>query len=231
MFFLLPSNFVNSFRETGANWTSLPQAFKEQGYYTTSVGKVFHPRLPPDFDFPKSWSDVPIMPDKPACPFNTMTCAFKEGDLFRDADADTTGVALKRLRAWAQQSHHQQQQPQPHQPPLFLAVGYQSPRLPWSYPAAVASRYPSPQDIPIAEHPNATGTSELEWFRPTEVDMYSDVRNITHYEPLRSLSQHQARLAYYAAITHVDDQVGVLLREVEALGLQDSTVVVLFSGE
>jgi len=39
------------------NWTSLPQAFKEAGYFTTGVGKSFHPNSPPNFDQPLSWTE------------------------------------------------------------------------------------------------------------------------------------------------------------------------------
>jgi arylsulfatase A-like enzyme len=54
-------NFIDSFRGTpdspGANWTSLPQAFKQAGYLTYGTGKVYHdgPPLPPNFD-PPSWT-------------------------------------------------------------------------------------------------------------------------------------------------------------------------------
>ena len=50
--------FTDHFREaaTGQNWTALPQYFKQQGYFTHGLGKLFHPNLPPNSD-PKSWSD------------------------------------------------------------------------------------------------------------------------------------------------------------------------------
>ena len=35
----------------GADWTSMPQFFKQQGYWTTSAGKVFHDGQ----DDPQSW--------------------------------------------------------------------------------------------------------------------------------------------------------------------------------
>ena len=49
-------DFAHHFREVGANWTSLPQAFKVNGFFTTGVGKLFHKNLPPNFD-PVSWTE------------------------------------------------------------------------------------------------------------------------------------------------------------------------------
>ena len=54
-------NFIDAFRGTpdspGANWTSLPQAFKNAGYLSYGTGKIYHdgPPLPPNFD-PPSWT-------------------------------------------------------------------------------------------------------------------------------------------------------------------------------
>ena len=68
-------DFEHHFRapDVGPGWTSLPQRFKDAGYFTTGVGKLFHPNLPPKFD-PISWTDpkeypitfavVPHGPDK-----------------------------------------------------------------------------------------------------------------------------------------------------------------------
>ena len=51
---------ASNFRETsvGPDWVSFPQFFKEAGYTTLGTGKTFHPGSPPNFDLPKSWSNV-----------------------------------------------------------------------------------------------------------------------------------------------------------------------------
>lgn len=53
--------FISSFRDVadGKSWVSLPQYFKNHGYYSTSLGKTFHPDLPKNFDYPYSWTDEP----------------------------------------------------------------------------------------------------------------------------------------------------------------------------
>jgi len=51
-------NFIEHFRlpEVGANWTTLPQYFKQQGYLTYASGKLYHPAHPPNNDYPQSWT-------------------------------------------------------------------------------------------------------------------------------------------------------------------------------
>ena len=50
-------NFGDHFREgVGADWLSLPQYYKRNGYLTVGAGKLFHPGWPPENDQPLSWS-------------------------------------------------------------------------------------------------------------------------------------------------------------------------------
>lgn len=217
-------NFGTDFRHgRGKNWTTLSGYFKANNYYTTSLGKIFHPFLPPHYDFPQSWSDLPLNPDKPECADKGMVCGFnRSASAYYDADTTTTRLALERFEGWYQQ-------PAAERPPLFLAVGYQGPRLPWSFPESVAERYPPAAELAVARWPHAPNSSageRLEWFRPTEVDIYTGV-NITHDRPMATSQQQTVRRAYYAAISHVDDQVGVLLQTLERTGLRNSTLVVL----
>merc|ERR1711871_778297 len=127
-----------------------------------------------------------------------------------------------------------------------MGVGFSAPRLPWSYPASAAASYPPAEDIPAAKHwrspppffappaprddsrPTRAGQMRaLEWFRPVEVDFYSDVRNVTHDSPMPLRAQQQLRRAYYSAISHVDTQVGRVLHALDNLGLTRDTIVVL----
>lgn len=134
--------FVTSFRDapTGAGWTTLPGHFLEQGYFCASAGKVFHPNFPANFDYPRSWSVQPTITLKDDCKHqnnisnSTMSCSFAPGDGQVDADSVCTDQVLANLDAW--QANFSDGTP------FFLAAGFQSPRLPWSYPQAVADRYP-----------------------------------------------------------------------------------------
>jgi len=39
-------------------WVSMPQHFKEHGFFTQGAGKTYHQNLPPNFDDVLSWSDT-----------------------------------------------------------------------------------------------------------------------------------------------------------------------------
>lgn len=41
----------------GANWTTMPQYFKNHGYQVYGTGKLFHPNRPANNDVPLSWTD------------------------------------------------------------------------------------------------------------------------------------------------------------------------------
>ena len=52
------------FRDLGGNFTTIPQFFKENGYKSISVGKVFHGRDSAPGDDPPSWDEVFHASDK-----------------------------------------------------------------------------------------------------------------------------------------------------------------------
>lgn len=99
-------------------------------------------------------------------------------------------------------------------------------------PHQILTRYPKGADaLSIAKlqsAPKASPAENLEWFRQVEIDMYSDV-DVTHDVPMTEASQRRVRLAYYAGITHVDDQVGRLMAGLRDLGpgVDESTALVL----
>ena len=210
-------NFLDSFREVGPDWVTLPGYFKAHGYYTTSVGKVFHPNLPANFDYPHSWSDQPVMHNKIECPGARMSCPLPAEA--EDVDKTDADVIVDRLRRWRRQQQQQQQQP------FFAAVGFQAPRLPWVFPAAVAARFPPAADLPVARVRRSGNLTRLEYFRPTEVNMYADIRNTTYDTPVPIEKQHELRRAYLSTVSAVDDRFGEVLDALRELGVWNSTVV------
>lgn len=72
---LLTYNFQHYWRTFVGNYTTMPQYFKEKGYRTESIGKIFHhgPSSNKTDDYPYSWSSPVYIPstqdyrNKPVC--------------------------------------------------------------------------------------------------------------------------------------------------------------------
>jgi uncharacterized sulfatase len=92
--------------------------------------------------------------------------------------------------------------------PFLLAVGFRRPHLPWILPSRYFDMYP-PQSI------------DVPW-RPKDADP----------EVWGTLEEQQAHIAcYYAAVSFIDRQVGRVLDALERTGLTDNTIVVLFGDQ
>ncbi len=99
--------------------------------------------------------------------------------------------------------------------PFFLAAGFHKPHLPWTAPGKYfdlypVDRIPRPKEPPVKDVPAIALMTEL-----------------TGNPAPRSRTAAMA--AYYACISFMDAQVGVLLDTLDRLKLWDNTVVVLCS--
>eukprot|EP00750_Incisomonas_marina_P009605 INCI16054.3.p1 GENE.INCI16054.3~~INCI16054.3.p1 ORF type:complete len:289 (-),score=38.01 INCI16054.3:1456-2322(-) len=136
-------NFLDSFREAGPHWQSLPGYFKNQGYTTLGAGKTYHPGLPPHDDGGLSWTlDIPYydLPDGGRCQSDyfsgndsSMVCPDNSTDFesftdfrnFLDIRGKLLYANLKREVTGA---------------PFFLAYGIHKPHLPFRFPATFGGR-------------------------------------------------------------------------------------------
>lgn len=207
-------NFLDSFRSEGPSWVTLPGYFRSHNYYTTSSGKVFHPNLPPSYDTALSWSVTPYSPSKKPCPNSTMSCQLGEADL--EVDGASADEMIRRLSTRANASQ-----------PFFAALGLQGARLPWVYPPASAAGYPSVLPLPNITDPSSL--SHLEYYRPTEIDQYSDVHNVSFSHPMGTELQQQVRRAYYATLTNADEALAKVLAFLDTANLTTTTVVAVMA--
>eukprot|EP00035_Acanthoeca_spectabilis_P013240 m.243633 g.243633 ORF g.243633 m.243633 type:complete len:530 (-) comp15837_c0_seq6:807-2396(-) len=224
-------NFLDHFREPGVGdtWTALPQFFKENGYYTTGGGKIFHPNLPPNNDEPKSWSD-PWIGSFGSCscggsgfpPGGQASC---EGlSNVECDDSDLAEAIVGRLQMAANGSLPS---------PWLIAAGFHKPHLPFYAPPEYFKMYPdpeSPQPLHVASGmphqafhsclSNQPGNQNSNWGN------FSDIpNNMTFEEPMQPDTAARLRRGYYASVSYTDTNIGTILDAVEAV--RDSTVVAL----
>jgi iduronate 2-sulfatase len=230
-------NLGTNFRRSVPDAVTLPQYFRQQGYHTAGIGKVFHighGNLGDD----ASWS-VPFQPDRVidyALPESTGGRLTREEALFSNrsatdlprgaawekADVDDLAYADGRIAA---EGIRRLQGYQNSAQPFFLVLGFVKPHLPFCAPAKYWELYdPRTLPMPPIEHaprdaPAYAGKTlgELNQYKPVPPDPPLD-------EQLTRTLIH----GYYASLSYMDAQVGRVLDEVDRLGMRENTIVVLW---
>jgi arylsulfatase A-like enzyme len=233
------------FRAALSNVVTLGQHFKDHGYFVQGMGKIYHGSL----DDAPTWS-VPWQSSRgqayglpenlalnnrqsaaPAAaggsgkksgkkkqeptPRNSRGPAFEGADVPDDTftDGQNAKLAVATLGVMAKK-----------QQPFFLALGFSKPHLPFVAPKKYWDLY-DPAKIQLA--PNK--------FRPKDAPDYAiqpggELRNY-HGIPEGSIPDDLARQlkhGYYAAISYMDAQLGLVLDELDRLDLAKNTIVVLW---
>ncbi|NXK55885.1 IDS sulfatase, partial [Chauna torquata] len=227
-------DFYSYWRVHAGNYSTMPQYFKENGYMTLSVGKVFHPGVSSNYsdDYPYSWSIPPFHPSTEKYE-NDKTCRGKDGRLYANLvcpvdvtempggtlpDIQTTEEAIRLLNVMKTKKQK-----------FFLAVGYHKPHIPLRYPQEFLKLYPL-ENITLAPDPWVPEKLPSVAYNPwMDIRQRDDVKalNVSFpYGPLPDDFQRQIRQSYYAAVSYLDMQVGLLLNALDDVGLSNSTMVV-----
>jgi arylsulfatase A-like enzyme len=118
--------------------------------------------------------------------------------------------------------------------PYFMAVGFRKPHLPFVAPKKYWDLY-NRADMPLAtftEH--AKDAPEVAYHKSGELRNYIDIPAFaTFNQPgnhvyLKEEKQKELIHGYYAAVSFMDAQVGILLNTLDSLGTLDNTIIVLW---
>lgn len=218
------------FRDHVPGVTTLPQLFRNNGYTSARVGKVFHYNVPSQigtdgFDDPASWDHVvnPIGIDKelenevnsvsptrpPGDIGGTLTWLAVPGDDEKHTDGKATTATIDLM---------QKLHPGETGKPLFLAVGYYRPHVPFIAPKKYFDLYPL-EDIALVDVPDDDRDD-------IPIPALADRE---HQADMTEMQKKQAVQAYYASVSFVDAQVGKLIHALESLDLAENTIVVFLS--
>lgn len=215
------------FRENKPDVVTLPQLFKNNGYHTECVGKIFHNWRQDDYKGdPISWSvpaqmhyanhgsDRPVVegkvpPSESDVP-RTELCDVPDEAYF---DGRVAQLAVEALR------NVQDEQ-------FFLAVGFWKPHSPFNAPKRYWDLYErSDVQPPVPSDPPA-GVPPLAMHNSREIRRGFKDRPGGRPTPDETLA---LRHGYYAAISYVDAQIGKVIDELDRLGLRDNTIIVFWS--
>ena len=218
------------FRDHVPNVTTLPQVFREHGYTSVRIGKIYHQGVPSQigedgYDDPPSWDRVinPIGVDKEV---ERQVSSIVPGELPPDIggtlawlavdgddDAHTDGVATTAAIGIMDELH-----PDNTGRPLFLAVGYYRPHVPLIAPRRYFEMYPL-AEIELPQYP-ANDRDDIPI--PALADR-------PYQAQMSERQQRQVIQAYYASVSFIDAQVGRLLGGLRRSGLADNTIIVFLS--
>jgi iduronate 2-sulfatase len=211
----------NLFRDSHPDLVTLPQHFRNNGYHTASLGKVFSGNAK-ELD-PASWSEPEILKQpgwrnyvKPSPGESGKGAAWEAAEVPDDgySDGKMTALALEKLAAL-----------QAAEKPFFLAVGFFKPHLPFNAPKRYWDLYdPSIFDLSDAGK-QVADVSVHAHHSHRELGGYRDMPDDEH---LDAETTRQLRHGYYACVSYIDAQIGKLLDELDRSGLADNTIVVLW---
>lgn len=190
----------------------LPQLFRQTGYSSLGAGKVYHSAGHND---PLSWDyyqdgDGDDEQEKAALQARYGGADRVPRYYILDGDGSKTRDGLNTRLIASKLSEHAKSNT-----PFFLAMGYHKPHLPWTAPKRFFDLYPT-NSIP----------------KPESFSMQKIPAIALQTELARS-DQPESRVAaiaaYYACISFMDENLGMLLDTMDRHNLWENTVVVLVS--
>jgi iduronate 2-sulfatase len=216
-------------REKWPNIKVLPQLFRENGYFTGRVSKIYHMGIPGDIvngtagvDIPESW-DVAINVQakeqygkgkaehlSPKLIHNGVAFAKIEVPDKRaklEPDVQSADLAVKMIEENKNK-------------PFFIAVGFVRPHVPLIAPEKFFKQY----KLEGIQAPEDLSREELSKRNETHKMFTNQVRY-----GMNALQKRKTIQAYAASVAFMDEQVGKLLKTLKKNKLEDKTIVVFVS--
>lgn len=227
-------NLETPLRSVMPDVVTLPQRFKQSGYTTLSMGKIYHHRN----DDAQGWSEKPTgypgmtwlaeeskrvveqrkidEPDTKARSYGRGP-AYESPDVPDDAYADGKLAldAVARIEGFAKSRE-----------PFFLALGFARPHLPFNAPKKYWDLY-DPNSIKLADnaHP-PVDAPEIALHTSGEIRAYAGVPKegpVATDEVARTLIH-----GYLASVSYMDAQLGKVLDALDKTGLSENTIIILW---
>jgi uncharacterized sulfatase len=208
------TNNVKPLQSILGDKVTLPALFKQNGFYTMSLGKIFHTPEEKHNDL-KAWDEILNFETTPLGKKgesrNITDGALKwcewqatEGDDEDQRDGQIAQRASEFIR-------NKQEQP------FFLAVGFHKPHDPFVAPKKYFDMYPI-EELDV-HNPPESWSPPYEHTLPKQTKVFNKFSEQDKKEFLRS---------YYACSSFMDAQVGKLLDALEESGQMDNTLIVFF---
>ena len=203
--------------------TTLPELFKENGYFTAGAGKIYHySQVHPESwneYFPSQTQNMPknyIPKNAPVNmpPFKYMYSAFDWDELPINDEQTGDFKSVDYISSFFKKEHNK---------PFFLACGIYRPHLPWYVPKKYFDMYP----LESIELPNLleNDTSDL---GTRAKELISRGGNY-HKNVVDNGKWKEAIRGYMASISYADAMVGKLIENLNNSRYADNTIIVIWS--
>ena len=224
----------------GKGDVNMGQHFRENGWYSARVGKIYHMKVPGDIiagtdgqDVPSSWTEKFNSQGNEAHTPGDYACLNQ--NVFTTDEANRQSTAMPhRMFVSVQYDGDGSDQPDHksaskaiellnrHQTqPFFLAVGLVRPH----YPMVAPRQFFQPYDWQAMTLPPVFPKDLDDIPKLGRASTMSSTNAIGKYPD----NQKRMWAAYYASVTFMDKQVGRIVDELERLGLRKSTAIVFCS--
>jgi arylsulfatase A-like enzyme len=201
--------FNADFRATVPWSYTLPQVLRQAGYYSVGIGKIYHGGTNDELSWDEPWSAG-------SGTYGSTGNVAYESSAAADSSLRDGAVTDSAIAKLAQLKNQQ---------PFFYGVGYVRPHLPFVAPTAYWDLYTTNDlvlphtDVPAVDAPSYAYTT------------WGELRNYSGMPASGPVSAEQERNlihGYYACVSFVDAQLGRLMDALEAEGLAENTIVVVW---
>lgn len=197
---------------------SLPQYFKDNGYTTVSNGKVFHNEDDHEDAWDINWRPTDLLDyqtkENSGTDMGNRGRPYERGDVPDSVynDAKIAAKAIGDLRSLKAEGK-----------PFFMAVGFLKPHLPFNAPEKYWKMYDGQVQLPDNNYV-PVNAPKRSLHNSGELLNYAEVPKKGPVSDSLAVTLIQG---YYACVSYVDAQIGMLLDELKALGLDENTHIVL----
>ena len=241
------------FRTVNPEAVTIPQYFRQNGYETAGIGKIFdQSQVPGKTNDMLSWS-IPYMDQtafydkniEPPTGFRGEYQALEireamkikgeeyvQKNMFYATECvDVPDGAYKNgaITNGVEQFVANYKSDKP----FFLAIGFQKPHLPFVAPKKYWDLYKR-EEMPLAKFSQkASGSPDFAYTNSGELPQYSDIPAAVEFSDIKNMvmKDEKARQlihGYYACVSYTDAQIGKVIEALEKKGVLNNTIIVLW---
>ena len=204
--------------------------FENNGYTISGKGKIYHYREDHLEQLGEEWLPVDPSESLPGRGYITPEAIAQMDDTGRGPAWEIADVEDHEYRDgfYALWAVEQMEKLKESDDPFFLAVGFHKPHLPFNAPQKYWDMYDH-ESIRLTDQPNYPENGSL-----YGLHNFGELRNYTNIpkgnEPIPDDMARMLIHGYYACVSYIDAQIGIIMDALEENGLKDNTIVI-FMGD